>query len=254
MFVRRGGAVLLLIICAMLGAGADVCSQARADDDGGRPQQFEAWTGAQAYRHVWSAYTGVTIAPFGTIEHDGWRLRIVGGYGADRYAGPSGTRFKAATSFADVLAGYHSQLGPLTVKVFAGAAMLDRQIEPDDPVARIRGTDLGGKAALETWLNLGDRAWAAVDLSWASLHQDYSGRLRLGWRLTPGLSSGIEVGAVGNFDADVLRTAAFLRYETASGEVSLTAGVSNDTLLSGNHRLDADQITPFAMLSWLQRF
>jgi len=30
--------------------------------------------------------------------------------------------------------------------------------------------------------------------------------------------------------------------------------VSNDTLLSGNRRLDVSSAAPFAMLNWLQRF
>jgi len=238
----------------MLGVTANLCTPARADDSGGRPAHFEVWTGAQAYTDVWSSYTGFTLAPFGPIDQDGWRVRLAGGYGADRYTNSSGTRFEGATTFADGLIGYHRGLGPLTVKVFAGVAMVDRQIEPGDPGARILGTDFGGKAALETWLNLGDRAWTAIDMPWASLYRDYAGRARLGWRLTPELSSGIEAGAVGNFDSDIIRAAAFLRYEGARGEVSVTAGVSNDTLLSGNRRLDVSSAAPFAMLNWLQRF
>jgi hypothetical protein len=238
----------------MLGAAFGLCAEAHADDDSGKQRHFELWSGAQAYRNVWSTYAGLAVAPFGPMDQDGWRLRLAGGYGGDHYSGSSGTKFEAATSFADALVGYHSQFGPLTVKVFAGLAAADRRIEPDEPAARVRGTHLGGKAAIETWLNLGDQVWTAVDLSWASIHQDYAGRARFGWRFSPGLSAGIEAGAVGNFDSDIVRAATFLRYELTSGEVSLTGGVSSDTLRDGKRGLDAASVSPFAMLSWLHRF
>ena len=147
------------------------------------------------------------------------------GYGADSYSGPravgAGSQivaFKGTGSFADALVGYHQQLGPLTVKVFAGFTAADRQIRPDDPETVIQGPGLGGKMALETWWNLGDAAWTSVDLSWGSLYQSYAARARLGWRLTPALSVGLEAGATGNIECDIVRAGAFVRYELASGE------------------------------------
>ena len=51
---------------------------------------------------------GATVAPFGAIQEDGVRLRVVAGYGADRYSGPravgAGSQivaFKGTGSFAD---------------------------------------------------------------------------------------------------------------------------------------------------------
>lgn len=244
----------------MLGVAAGLCIEAHADDGSSKQaMHFELWTGAQTDRDVWSTYTGLAVAPFGGIDQDGLRLRVSGGYGGEGYAGAFGSRLRGATTFVDALAGYHSQRGSLTVKVFAGLAAVDRRTLPHDPADRFQGTHLGGKAAIETWLNLGDRAWTAVDLSWASLHHDYTGRARLGWRVTPQLSAGIEAGAVGNFECgnfecDIVRAATFLRYELASGELSLTGGVSSDALLDGKHRLDAASATAFAMLGWLHRF
>jgi cellulose biosynthesis protein BcsS len=221
-----------------------------------RPR-FEFWAGALAYDHVWSLYTGSTVALFGAIQEDGARLRVVTGYGADSYL-VGNARFSGATSFADALAGYHSQLGPLTLKVFAGLTAADRQIRPDDPTVRIHGPGLGGKVALEGWWNLSDRAWTAVDGSWASLYQSYAGRARLGWRFMPELSGGLEASAVGNLDCDIVRAGAFLRYELVSGEISVTGGVSNDRLHDGKVSFSAaaSGATPFAMVSWswLTRF
>ncbi len=260
--VRHGGGVLIWRALAALAAATGPCTPAQADDSS--QPRFEVWSGGQAYDHVWSLYSGATAAPFGTIQSDGMRLRLVTGYGADSYSSPRAVgagpaqiiAFKGTGSFADALLGYHQQLGPLTVKVFAGVAIADRQVRPDDPETVVRGTGLGGKMALETWWNLGEAAFTSVDLSWGSLYQSYAARARLGWRLTPALSAGLEAGAAGNIECDIIRAGLFVRYEWTSGEISLSGGATNDKLREGNGGLlSATQAgTPFAMVSWLTRF
>jgi hypothetical protein len=253
MSVWRSGGGLLGSACAALAIAAGPCAVANAEDDIVKPSQhFEFWTGAQGHRDVWSAYSGISVAPFAAIDRDGMRLRLSGGYGNHSDVGsPTG---ETVTSFIDALVGYHSQLGSLTVKVFAGLAAADRQYRPDALASGFEKLDLGGKVAVETWWNLGESVWTAVDLSWTSLHQGYAGRTRLGWRLIPVLSLGIEAGAVGNKDSDVMSAAAFLRYELANGEFSLTGGVSNGAVLDGISSLEFGTSTPFAMVNWLHRF
>ena len=113
-----------------------------------------------------------------------------------------------------------SSSGPVTVKAFAGLAAAQYRVEPDDPETTIRGPGLGGKAALETWWNISDRAWSSVDVSWSSLHDSYAARARLGWRFLPALSAGLEAGGAGNRECDIVRLGGFLRYEWESGELS----------------------------------
>src|SRR5437870_2497512 len=91
--VRRCGGVLIWRALAALAAMGGPWTAAHADDtsqasDDLQPAHFEFWTGAQAYDHVWSLYSGSTVAPFGSVQEDGVRLRLVAGYGADRYSGP----------------------------------------------------------------------------------------------------------------------------------------------------------------------
>jgi Cellulose biosynthesis protein BcsS len=263
--VRRYRARLIWGALAVFAATAGCWTSCRADDGAvNAAQHFEVWTGAQAYDQVWSLYSGVTMAPFGSVQEDGVRLRLVAGYGADRYSGPRAigagshiVTFNGMGSFAEALGGYQQQLGSLTVKVFAGITAADRQIRPADPETAIHGAGLGGKAALETWWNLGDAAWTSVDLSWGSLYQSYAARARLGWRFTPALSAGLEAGAAGNIECDIIRLGAFVRYELASGEISLSGGAANDKLLhNGNGGLlsAAQAGAPFAIVSWLTRF
>jgi Cellulose biosynthesis protein BcsS len=109
---------------------------------------------------------------------------------------------------------------------------------------------------LESWLDIDERVWSSLDLSWASLYDSYSARGRLGWRLTPGLSAGLEAGASGNVEGDIARLGAFVRYEWAGGELVASGGIANDALLEnvGNPAAAADASGPYATLSWLMRF
>jgi Cellulose biosynthesis protein BcsS len=201
--------------------------------------RFELWSGAEVFHRVWSLYGGGQYAPFGSIREDGFRVRVT--------AGTQQHQVHGTTSFSDLLAGYHKQLGPVTIKVLGGLTVANQSV--DDPQAS-SGTEMGGKAVLETWWNITDRAWTSVDASWTTLHDVYGSRARLGWRLWPELSIGLEGGATGTWDYDSARAGAFVRYEWASGEVSLSGGVSGDGPRSGW----VDVQGPFGTVSLLTRF
>ena len=260
------------IVCWVVATG--VLAEARADDWGETevdrdqsenapaPGHFELWAGGQAFLRAWSLYTGTTAAPFAGIQEDGVRLRLVGGYGSYTYSGPRAVgvfsqtmNFKGAAAFTDALVGYQKQLGPLTVKAFAGLSAASYQVTPDDPETAIRGPGLGGKVMLETWWNISAQAWSSVDVSWGSLYDSYAARARLGWRFLPALSLGLESGAAGNRESDIVRVGGFLRYEWAGGELSASGGLSSDRLLQGVDVHDTTKSgTPFATLAWLTRF
>ena len=217
--------------------------------------RLEVWSGAEAFRHAWSLYGGATLAVGGGLHENGLRLRAVGGMGAYHYTSPRWTgtsvepiRFDGTVSFAEVLVGYHHQLGPVTLKAFAGVAYLDHNI--NDVEAAVRGAAWGGKAVLEAWWTITDQAWASADLAWGSLHTSYGSRLRLGWRLLPELSVGPEAGAAGNIDGDRIRAGGFVRYEWTRGEVSFSGGVTHD----GFDVRGDDQRGAFATLTLLSRF
>jgi hypothetical protein len=148
-------------------------------------------------------------------------------------------------TFADLLAGYQASLGGLTIKAFAGATADLHGLDPFDPENDVRGDAIGWKAALEGWLNISPASWAALDLSYGSAHDSFASRLRLGYRLWPRLSVGLEAGAFGNSESESGRGGALLRYEWAGGEISASAGVSGDIERPAN---------PYATLVWLARY
>jgi hypothetical protein len=186
---------------------------------------MEAWVGGEDFVGIWAIYTGANLAPFGGIHEDGFRVRAVLGYG-DYDTG--------RVSFAELLLGYHKQLGPLTLKVLAGMAVAEHRPREEHPA--VEGTGLGGKGILEAWWNIADQYWLAADLAGALLEMErgsrveYAGRIRLGWRFRPELSVGLEGGARGTPfvapDRDVSRAGVFMRYEWMGTEVSVSGGLA----------------------------
>jgi hypothetical protein len=197
------------------------------------------WAGGEGFDRIWSLYTGASLAPFGSVREDGLRLRAVAGYG------DYGT---GTVSFSDLLVGYHAQWGPVTLKVFAGLTAADHR--SDQPISLPQGFELGGKGVTEVWWNVTDGVWTSADLSWGSPQAIYSGRVRLGWRLWPELSTGLEGGSAGTVDHDTARLGGFLRYEWATGELSLSGGLAFDG--PGSHW--ESPAGPFGTLSILTRF
>lgn len=233
------------------------------------PRNFEVFAGADVASQVWLAYSGVTVAPFTDIHSEGLRLRASGGMGEYRYLAQTRindyamTSFHAQVSYAEALVGYLKRLGALTGKVFIGVAAIEHAIRPLDPHNRSQGFEYGAKAVLELWLNMGDSAWASLDLGWSQAHNTRSGRGRLGYRIAPHLSLGIEAGF--NLDRqgeykitdevethrrdafDYARLGAFARYDWYGGEVSASAG------LLGDFTEDKER-SAYATVNWLTQF
>jgi hypothetical protein len=219
-----------------------------AEPSAGSPDNWkvEAWAGADYVSHVWSLYTGATWAP-GGVHQDGWRLRAVGGYGAYSYRAGSQI-VRAEKPFADALLGYQIQAGAVTLKLFGGGTFADAHGDPADP------DKLGGKAVLETWWTFSDRAWSSLDIAASTIENDSSARLRLGWRMQPSLSVGIEAGTTGFMRCHGIcndaRAGSFVRYEWDAGEISISGGLANDTAGTAVRHLSE----PFATVNWLTRF
>lgn len=273
-------ATLLWLLAALL-THLSLAPPAGAEDEAATPLYYETWAGADASQNVWLAYTGVTFAPFGPLDRDGLRLRFAGGQGEYSYKGkrpqlnPAYTGyddepmiltphkiFKAQVQFAEALVGYQWRLGELTTKAFIGIASMKHTIRPGDRFVitdpysgttrtfsfnRASGHDIGLKAALELWLNLGPDAYASLDLAWSDAHLMRSAHTRLGHNvlpeLLPGLSAGIEASfnvnrngearlkndtLVNDVPLDYARFGGFARYVWDTGELSASAGLLGD--------------------------
>jgi len=231
------------------------------------PRHYEIFAGVDIARTVWLVYSGSTLAPFGDIHSDGLRLRFSGGYGRYQYDSRSAAapfydlQFHAATNYQEALVGYLKRMGPLTGKAFIGVAKIDHQIFPHDRWNVVQGPDFGAKGVIELWLNIGSEGWASLDLAWAQAHNTRSARTRIGYRVLPALSVGLEAGI--NVDAqadfkineevlsqrssamDYARVGGFVRADWYGGEISASGGLLGDF---------TDQRSPYVTVNWIKQF
>jgi hypothetical protein len=218
------------------------------DDRPDKPRSHEVWAGAEATKRSWSIYSGLTWAPLGSIDADGLRFRASGGSGSYRY---HTTIYGAPASiygtpaFADLLVGYQMGLGPLTLKAFVGASFDQHWLQPHDAANELAGQQIGVKGAVEGWLNLTPRAWAALDVAAGTAHSNYYSRLRLAYRVLPSLSVGLEAGAFGHVAGDFSRVGALVRYDWTGGELAVSGGITGD--------LDRPS-TPYVAVMYLAKF
>jgi hypothetical protein len=197
--------------------------------------RFETWSGVEVMGSAWSVYGGVLFAPSGSIDADGWRLRAGAAYGAYRYDGQrrdSNTgqqpRFEAAHHSVDLLVGYRQTLGPWVVKVYVGGTQEHHDVQPFDVLNEVTGGRLGVKAALETWLSVGEWGFLQADAGWSQPFSAFASRIRAGYRLSPAISLGPETAILGNTSYEAARAGTFVRYEWTSGELSASGGMSGD--------------------------
>lgn len=238
------------------------------------PFSREVWIGADATTSSWLVYSGMTLSPLSGIHDDGPRLRFATGYGGYSWSGRaraadgSAAHGSGTTIFADALAGYLKRLGALTAKAFVGVSLsghtVTELVQPlGIPVAPgeapIDGREIGAKAALELWLNIGARGWSSLDLNWTSAHDTYAARFRAAWRAWPTVSLGVEAILNGDQRHDIVqfmsepgldhierRLGAFARYEWYGGEVSLAGGIAAAA--------DDGGTKPYATLNWITQF
>lgn len=209
----------------------------------------ETWTGGDASRNGRALYSGATWAPFGLLQDQGWRVRLSGGYGEYRYRSVISGEPQSVygtVAFADLLAGYQFNLGPVTIKAFAGATFDGHVLAPFDETNPVNDLAAGAKGVLEGWWNVTPALWLSFDLSGATAHKAHGTRVRVGYRVIPDVSLGVEGGIFGNEASDTKRAGGFARYEWGGGEISASGGVSGD--------YNAKPRTPYATLVYLSRF
>ena len=162
---------------------------------------------------------------------------------------PTRARFHGITGWGDALAGYHLQLGTLTLKPFAGISMVQHVVAPIDPVSQTVGRTVGIKLALDSWLRLGPAAWLNVDGGWTAVHATAQVKGRLGYRVWRDLSVGVEASALSDVNQEMRRAGLFVRYAWERGEVSIGGGV-----LGRDWQATARSVQPYAGATYLSRF
>jgi Cellulose biosynthesis protein BcsS len=216
----------------------------------------EMWAGVAVMRGAHSLYSGTTLAPFGTIQQDGWRLRS--GSQLTRYT-YTGSRYSPVTGDTvgievegvqlrlDLLAGYQWSHGALTAKAFIGMTSQRDTIAASSPDASELwiGQSRGLKSVLELWYNLTPAIWTALDVSYATPQRAYSVRARVAHSVTENSSVGVEAAALGGDGAAAMRLGTFVRYDT---------GVHEFAGHLGRHMPDTGRSGGYVSVQWMRRF
>jgi hypothetical protein len=198
----------------------------------------EYFIGFEASDNYASGYVGGGYA-FGKagLYEEGWRLRAVGAYGGYHYSGTlplNGVSvpitFNGQDTYLAALVGYQFRPGRFIVKLFAGIEAEDQHIVPRDPNNSVQGSALGVRLQAESWLDLSDRVYLSADATYGSAFQEYWALARLGYRLWPRLSLGLEGGALGNEEYDAGRGGGFVRATLRAMEATLSGGFTGNYL------------------------
>ena len=229
------GIGLLLSFC-------DVCTHGAAAGDWSASVElenpvykYEAWAGADMTSHSRSFYGGMTTSLSGDIRVDGFRLRSAAGYGTYAYTSPrwngivrAPVHFDGVQTFTDLMLGYQHGFGPWIIKVFVGGSQDQHVISPFDSENPVQGQRMGVKAAIETWLNIADKAFLQTETSWSQVFDTTGARVRAGYRINPAISAGLEGAYNANAVYEAGRIGSFGRFEWSRGEISVSGGIAGD--------------------------
>lgn len=226
-----------VIAAAMLAAGVWPAGWTPAATAGETAPRFALSSGMDVTANSRFGYAGGIWAPGRGLDAPGFRLQALGGVGAYDYDGSLSltggavpTRFDGDVVLGELLAGYQWRRGEWTAKAYAGVQVEDHAISPDDPANAVNGAEWGVKGQLELWRNLGAQSWLSLDASYGTAFESYRAQARIGRRVYPWLSLGVEAGGLGNAEYDAGRGGGFLRLHLAGADVTLAGGVTRDYL------------------------
>jgi len=174
-------------------------------------------------------------APTGRYDYDGALFD-----GSDYVA----TNFDGQDSFAAALIGYQFRPGAVTIKLFGGIEAEDQQVVPHDPNNAVQGTEIGFRVLVKTWYDISPRWFLSADASYGTAFQEYCSLARVGFRVRPKLSLGLEGRALGNEEYSAGRSGGFVRLNLRRLEVTLSSGFTGELSRRQPERLSLARSLP----------
>jgi len=236
---------------AALLAALVFCAPAFADpperEEAPRDPWRETWAGADVGANYWSVYNATVWSPYGPITAPGVRARVSSTYSRYRYdssrvvAGQvRPTRFEGVGATAEAMFGWQWQIGTLTAKLYGGIGGVGHTVAPFDPGNDVQGYKIGATGALELWWDVRPAIWASLDLTAASAFPQYAATARVGWRVLPGYSIGLEGQVATDGREERGRLGALARVEWDSREVGWMTLAAGEATLAGGMAADGD--------------
>jgi hypothetical protein len=194
------------------------------------------FSGRDLWRNGAFVYGGFLVAP-GGFEQDGLLLKVLLSGGAYRYrAGDlDGLTVVGAETAGQVLPGWRIKRYNTELKFFMGLDIERHFLWPDDPGNRLRGSNFGLRAAIETWTEPTATTMVVSELSLSTIATNWSARVAAGWRVLEDMfEDGIYIGPeVQHFGQDGYRHTRFGAHFTGlkaeNYEWSAAAGWARDS-------------------------
>lgn len=213
--------------------------------------RFEIFGGTDATATSIFAYLGSAWALGRDVRDEGWRLKMLAGRGGYDYDTTLPGNARESTVDGDItlfqlMAGYQWSHGPWTIKGYGGIAWEDHDLSPFDPANSVNGAEAGAIGQLEIWRNLGPSGFASLDASYSGAYGGYYAQGRLGRRIGPWMSAGLEAAALGNEEYDGGRGGAFLRFHLGELDLTLSGGAAGE--------IYGDDIGGYVSVGFYRRF
>ncbi len=166
---------------------------------------YSGYDAAKGSRYVFS---GGAVALNGDISRNGFYLRTYGSR-VDYDLNPGDGRGYQV----DVMLGYRVSVDKMFGGVYIGADYQNFRLDPDDPLAEVRGTEWGFKVAADVaTLRNGLPYYLALEGSYSTAFQTYWARARAGLNLH-GVTVGPEGIVLGDLEFDAQRVGGFIIFD-----------------------------------------
>jgi hypothetical protein len=199
--IRTTGTFVAAAMLLSIGAAraADWYTGERVQDVAPRPHvAIDTAATADTNGSVFGTVIG-TIAPFDGLDEDGYRIRLSGVLGRYSYVGSNGIgRVTGTQSDGSFMVGYEWVLRAATVAIYLGADVSDNLLSINDPNNSSKGLHVGGKVAVDFYVNPTPYSMISGTLSYATANNAYYSRFKGGIAIAPQLFVGPEVLVLGD--------------------------------------------------------
>jgi hypothetical protein len=174
-------------------------------------------------------YVGGVAALNRNLTQDGWLVRLAGGAGHYKYNIVPGVSNDVNFQTGDLMVGYQKYFGATRVTGYVGANVEDHH-NGSDPLATMNGTKFGIKGQGEILAPINQYWYLYGQGSISSVWNNYFVMAKAGFNISPAISIGPEVMALGNDRFNAVRVGPFIGFNvTPSAQIILSGGYSWDT-------------------------
>jgi hypothetical protein len=170
------------------------------------------FSGSDYKEDVSFSYVGAVHALNGSLDKNGFLVRVFAGFGEYQYAteGVPEGHVETDLTIVDAGVGYQVYAGAVRLSAYAQASYEEHDQSPEDTANSARGDAWGFKANLEAETTADAPIYAGVIGSYSTAFDSYWVRGRAGMRVGHGIVIGPEIIALGNEEFDQMRYGAFV--------------------------------------------